>query len=132
MAVARFSPRAFPRASLACGAIAALMLAACQPATPTADEAAATPTQEAATVGTEPSEAVPAPDEATPACNADAVQGLVGQDATSATVEQAVKDSGAAISRVLKPGDAATMDFRPDRLDIATDDKGTIQSLRCG
>lgn len=124
--------RTLSRASLACSALAVLMLAACQPATPAADEAAATPAPEAATVGTEPTEAVPAPDEAGATCNAEAVQALIGQEATAPVVEQAVKDSGSATSRVLKPGDAATMDFRPDRLDIATDDKGLIQSLRCG
>ncbi|MHC9083706.1 I78 family peptidase inhibitor [Luteimonas sp. RIT-PG2_3] len=124
--------RSLSRASLACGALAVLMLAACQPTTPPAEDAAAAPATEAATVGTEPAEAVPAPDDAAATCNAEAVQALVGQEATAATVEQAVKDSGAAISRVLKPGDAATMDFRQDRLDIATDDKGLIQSLRCG
>ena len=34
--------------------------------------------------------------------------------------------------RVLKPGDAATMDYRGDRLNILTDDGGTVQSFNCG
>ena len=33
---------------------------------------------------------------------------------------------------VLKPGDAATMDYRGDRLNILTDDAGTVQSFNCG
>jgi hypothetical protein len=33
---------------------------------------------------------------------------------------------------VLRPGDAATMDFRPDRLNILLDDLNEISGLRCG
>ncbi|MCP3733669.1 I78 family peptidase inhibitor [Sphingomonas sp. RP10(2022)] len=35
-------------------------------------------------------------------------------------------------SRVLHRGDAATMDFRPDRLNIVLDDGNQIEGLRCG
>lgn len=65
-------------------------------------------------------------------CNADAAQALVGQEATDALVEQARVDSGSESVRVLAPGDAATMDFRPDRLNIDVNDVNVIQSLRCG
>ncbi|WP_243848223.1 I78 family peptidase inhibitor [Sphingomonas insulae] len=44
-------------------------------------------------------------------------------------IEQA---TNAAMSRVLRPGDAATMDFRADRLNILLDDGGLIDGLRCG
>lgn len=44
-------------------------------------------------------------------------------------IEQATQS---AMSRVLRPGDAATMDFRPDRLNILLDDGGQIDGLRCG
>jgi len=36
------------------------------------------------------------------------------------------------VSRVLRPGDAATMDFRAERLSIMVDDFGQIDGLRCG
>jgi hypothetical protein len=36
------------------------------------------------------------------------------------------------VARVLRPGDAATMDFREDRLNIGVDDGGQIAGLRCG
>ena len=81
--------------------------------------------------GTEP----PAPDAATDIaaeCKAEAVQSLVGQEATEAVLAQAQVNSGAKTVRALKPGEPATMDFRADRLDIALDEKGIIQSLRCG
>lgn len=38
----------------------------------------------------------------------------------------------AAMSRVLRPDDAATMDFRAERLNILLDDGGQIDGLRCG
>lgn len=65
-------------------------------------------------------------------CDAEAAQAHVGQEATDATVEQARIDSGAESVRVLAPGDAATMDFRPERLNIDIDDNNIIQTLRCG
>jgi hypothetical protein len=40
--------------------------------------------------------------------------------------------TNAAMSRVLRPDDAATMDFRAERLNILLDDGGQIDGLRCG
>ena len=40
--------------------------------------------------------------------------------------------ANAAMSRVLRPDDAATMDFRAERLNILLDDGGQIDGLRCG
>lgn len=42
------------------------------------------------------------------------------------------REAHAATSRVLNPGDAATMDLRPDRLNILLDDLKQIEGLRCG
>lgn len=44
-------------------------------------------------------------------------------------IEQA---TNARTSRVLRPDDAATMDFRPDRLSILLDDMNQISGLKCG
>lgn len=140
-------------------ALLTLALAACQPA---ADDPAATPPADPAAASTDPAMPPPmdgatadspdpmlppadgsAPDagptpppppgaEMAGGCNADAVQGLVGQQATDAVVAQATADSGSKSVRVLKPTDAATMDFRQDRLNINTDEAGVIESLRCG
>ncbi|MCR6664069.1 MAG: I78 family peptidase inhibitor [Luteimonas sp.] len=73
-----------------------------------------------------------APPEMAGECNADAVQSFVGQEATQDAIERARVESGAATVRALKPGDAGTMDFRPDRLDIALDENSIIQTLHCG
>jgi hypothetical protein len=72
------------------------------------------------------------PGEAPQACDADPVQGLIGQEATEDVVAQATADSGSASVRVLKPGQPATMDYRQDRLNIMTDDAGVIEQLNCG
>ena len=131
-----------PRQRLACvllpGALA-LALGACapKPAEPVAAPAAPAAVETApADVATTPAPTDAPEPGATPTlsadCNADAVQGLVGQEGTDAVLEQAKTDSGAKTVRALKPGEPATMDFRPDRLDIALDEQGIIQSLRCG
>lgn len=115
--------------STAIVATLALSVAACSPdATP---EPAITPATDAGVIDPPAADVVATPD-ATATCNADAVQSLVGQTSTDALVEQARTDSGANSVRVLKPGDAATMDYREDRLNIELDDAGAITALRCG
>ena len=111
----------------------ALLLGAC---TPNPGPASAQPEPAAPAAGAPPASAQPLADEeadtAPRTCNADPVQGLIGQQASEDVVAKATADSGSASVRVLKPGDAATMDFRPDRLNIDTTDAGVIETLRCG
>jgi hypothetical protein len=57
------------------------------------------------------------------ACDATAAQAYVGKPA-DAVAEQA--------RTVLGPNQAATMDFRPDRLNLETDATGIILKARCG
>lgn len=128
--------RAIPVAMLS--ATLVLLLGACapgsqEPAPPAAVDPADTPadTRPPASAGPTPPPAGNA-DETPSLCNADAVQDLVGQEATEALVAQATADSGSASVRVLKPDDAATMDFREDRLNIHTDDAGVIERIACG
>ncbi len=121
-------PRNALAASLA--ALLSLGLAACSrdaaETTPEvgAPEANAAPATDPAAIDTPPDMVGP--------CSADVVQSYIGQEATEEAIEQARVDSGSATVRALKPGDAATMDFRPDRLDIALDENNIIQTLRCG
>ena len=65
-------------------------------------------------------------------CNADAAAGHVGSEATPEVVSAAQRDAGASTARVLGPGDAATMDYRPDRINVDVNDRGAITGLRCG
>jgi hypothetical protein len=65
-------------------------------------------------------------------CQADPGQGFVGQVATDEVVAQAKAATGAASVRVLRPGMAATMDFRDDRLNLALDEHDVIVKASCG
>lgn len=73
--------------------------------------------------------AVPPP---APTCDASQVQGLVGKAADEATVEQARIDAGATRARVLKPGQAVTMEFDGARLNLEVDADDKVVALRCG
>jgi len=65
-------------------------------------------------------------------CNADAARGAIGKAATPEVVEQARRESGAAIARVLKPGQVVTMEYRGDRLNVDVDDGNVVTNVRCG
>jgi len=110
-----------------------LALAACQPvhdgATAEDETARATITVESAILGEEPV-ASAAGDDAL--CNAGPVQALVGQSISDALIEQALKDSGSTIPRVLGVNAAATLDLQAARLNIIIDDNNVIQALHCG
>lgn len=66
------------------------------------------------------------------ACNAEAAGAAIGKAPDAAVVEQARRDAGAASTRVLRPGDTATMDYRQDRLNVMVGGDGRIETLRCG
>lgn len=65
-------------------------------------------------------------------CDASKAQWAVGQAASPDVVDRVVKDSGSRASRVLKPGQPMTMDYREDRVNIHTDDKNVITEVKCG
>jgi len=83
--------------------------------------ALAAPLALAACLAEEPA-ATPDPDQ----CGASALQGLVGQP-------QAVLDTMrfAEGTRIITPGMAVTMDYRPDRLNIEIGDSGLIERVHC-
>lgn len=66
------------------------------------------------------------------ACDLDAIQYAIGEPFDEASFSQLKSDSGAQQVRVLRPGDIATMDHRPDRLNIHLDDQDNVEELRCG
>ncbi len=76
--------------------------------------------------------AAPATQPSASACNADAIQPYVGQVATPTVVKAARKAAGAELVRALKPNDAATMDYRVERINIMVDDANMIVSATCG
>lgn len=116
----------YPTAVLAAGLTLALAACAQDPQAP-ADRPDAADTIAPAT---EP--APPPMTDADGSCNADAVQGLVGQEATDEVVEQARTDAGAGTARTLSPGQVVTLEYREDRLNLDVDDAGIITGVRCG
>ena len=66
------------------------------------------------------------------ACTAEAAQAWIGQPATDANVQAAFKATGAKSLRSLKPGDAMTMDYRTDRVNVVQDANGAIEKISCG
>ena len=67
---------------------------------------------------------LPEPD--TDQCNASQLQGLVGQPAS--VLRDMMLRAG---TRVINPGDAVTMDFRPDRMNIEIGTGGRIEKVSC-
>lgn len=109
-----------------------LSLAAC--AAPDADEqtAAAAQSQAAATEAAEPAPAEPASTGLAGTCDDTQAQWIIGKAAGEKEIGQAKSDSKSQAVRALKPGDAATMDFNPNRLNIILDEKGVATSVNCG
>ena len=65
-------------------------------------------------------------------CNADPAQSQVGKPASDANVQVAFKASGAKTMRSIKPGQAVTMDYREDRVNVYQDASGNIERISCG
>ena len=65
-------------------------------------------------------------------CNAGIVQGAVGRDARPRVIQNVKRRAGARDVRVIRPGQAVTMDFRSDRLNVEVDHRNMIRRLHCG
>lgn len=72
-------------------------------------------------------EPVPAPVQPdTDQCKASTLQGLVGQP--KSVLQTMLLPAG---TRVIGPGDAVTMDFRPDRMNVEVGPDGRIAKIGC-
>ena len=65
-------------------------------------------------------------------CAAESVQYAIGQKTSAEFGSKLVKESGSRTLRWMPPRSAATMDYRPDRLNIAYDDNMVITRINCG
>ena len=78
-----------------------------------------------------PSRPGPTPEPPTSAgCDAGAAGAFIGRPAAEAEAARAAAAAGRV--RVIRPGDAVTMDYRADRLNVELDEAGIIRALRCG
>ena len=65
-------------------------------------------------------------------CNAEGLGDLVGRPATQELGAEAMRRSRSKMVRWIRPGDAVTMDFRQDRLNIRLDAQNRVESFNCG
>ena len=77
-----------------------------------------------------------APNDEAPAepgsCRSEGLGGLVGRQATSELGGEAMRRSGARRLRWIRPGDAVTMDYSPERLNIHLDGRNRVERFACG
>ena len=66
------------------------------------------------------------------ACDAQGAQWAVGKSGTARVVEDARVRAGARMARVLRPGQAVTMEFDGQRLNLEVDASGKVTGARCG
>lgn len=76
-------------------------------------------------------EAPPPAPPAEDACGAAKLAHYVGKEATPGVEAELAADSTAEATRTIRPGDAVTMDFRPDRLNIEIGKDGKIKRIYC-
>ena len=65
-------------------------------------------------------------------CNAKAVQSLIGKVITPTLTEEARRDAGASVARVLSPHQPVTMEYNSQRLNIDVDDSQVVKRVSCG
>jgi len=65
-------------------------------------------------------------------CDASAVQGLVGQTASPALLEQARQRAGARSARAIGPHDGITLDYDSGRLNLDIDERLVVKQVYCG
>lgn len=65
-------------------------------------------------------------------CDAAAAQWAVGKTNTVQHVEEARRRSGALMARVLRPGQATTLEFNAERLNLLVDATGRFTTASCG
>jgi len=65
-------------------------------------------------------------------CHAEAAAALVGRSATPELGAEALRLAGARRLRWIRPGDAVTMDFSPQRLNVHLDLQNRVERLACG
>lgn len=65
-------------------------------------------------------------------CNAAGAQFALGGTANAALVEEARKRSGAWMARVIGPGQAVTMEYNGQRLNLDVNAANSVMNVRCG
>lgn len=67
-----------------------------------------------------------------PRCRAAGAESELGKTVDDKVADDARYAAGAMRTRIIRPGQAVTMDADPQRLNIEVDETGRIRRLRCG
>ena len=67
-----------------------------------------------------------------PACREAGASFALGQRYSDRLARRARRAAGAGVVRKLAPGQAYTMEYRADRLNLDVDRRGRIRAIRCG
>ena len=98
----------------------------------------------ACSMPSKPADSVPAASEVPPssipaaspadalACDSAKAQWTLGNPADAALLEKARANAGAELARILSPGQAVTMEYRAERLNLRVNEAGVVQSVNCG
>lgn len=78
------------------------------------------------------SQASQTPSAQSASCDAKAAQALIGKTIDATLTEQARRDAGASVARVLRPHQPVTMEYNSQRLNIDVDDHQVVQQVNCG
>lgn len=65
-------------------------------------------------------------------CDAGAARELIGEEASPEVVSQALKLSGAQVSRTIEPGQAVTLEYNNNRVNLILDENMVITDVTCG
>ena len=71
------------------------------------------------------------PADLAPSCSADSARSFVGKPG-EANADKARVAADADAVRLIRPGQAVTMDYRAERLNLKLDDKGLVAAVTCG
>ncbi len=74
----------------------------------------------------------PLPGVPTGECSATGLGNLVGRFATPSLVDRAKRRAGASVTRIIRPGQMVTMDYRNGRLNVDVDGRNRVQRFTCG
>ena len=65
-------------------------------------------------------------------CDAELARWAIGQAATSDTVERIRIDTHSQVARVIRPGQAVTMDYSAARVNVHVNERNAITGVTCG
>lgn len=123
---------ALPRIALTVAIALTLSLSACESTSDSGVSAPAPPPVVDPAPAPPPSSSISPPMAGTMQCDDSRGQTSVGQSATQAVVAKVIADTGSRSTRVIKPGDAVTADYREDRVNIHVNASNVITSVKCG